>query len=849
MASSKSGILSVKGAKYSRKNQDERPLDKIQQQPKGIDYPPLSQQLQQFSSTQQNGNKGNYNSNFSGLLPNNLSLSTLKGQTTNLNSISTSPINSNNNLPLASTINNSAAATTVGSALKSEGALVNDGKYWKLPSASIGGDDIVVIHVCDENQQLTRDFCCKRDILVNHMKYFEKFLLENESGYDDIDISVHCDVEIFEWLMTYIHEPDNPPQIDKSIIVSILISSEFLQMESLVDLCIQHVGSNLNEIIKLPIDLSCISEKLINKITQLASPQILSETKDRKDKILTKLYKRRVELDFSRKGTSTKTTNGIPFNNNTGNRTIAAYLTCCKYCGTVYLDNFVSFLYCRSSPPTIDFRGNLSSRHAAIAGWSLTAYLKALHSGGMGWDAIYWHVWAACIVFRVDKIMISVLEVDRYTVEQDGLVIRSSVSKDNEVVYSEDDNPIQNYSSSLSPGNKSKSPLPYSLDKEDDTTSGSETFKLVVKKNYDLPVVSAAITSTLNPLRPPEVLTQEILDLIRSQMKYIVGLTNKQLIQTIMNSMVEASKSNLSPAIIDYYDLLWGGTNGTGTNGDIMNGEMDDSNRRRGRSPAGRISLRGASVESRKGVATSSNKTRNSISIVNNGSGIGSENDSNENESERRSRSMGTIHRNSSSQNNSLNPFKVLSNSSNGISNTSIINNKSSKNILSSRTNNYFLDPSIAHNMEILKSLSPEVQQRCLQSKGISYGMWIVTHPLSFESQPQADAIQQVQDSTLSDHKKLEWELDILREYDEKRMSRYEQYLATKRNSLLDNNFQLNKANNISKMNKGNSNNNTLKTAQARVSSQSYYNNSDAMFVLTKGVNDHYYKDRGRQPS
>ena len=38
------------------------------------------------------------------------------------------------------------------------------------------------------------------------MKYFEKFLADNESGFDDIDISVHCDVEIFEWLMNYIHE-------------------------------------------------------------------------------------------------------------------------------------------------------------------------------------------------------------------------------------------------------------------------------------------------------------------------------------------------------------------------------------------------------------------------------------------------------------------------------------------------------------------------------------------------------------------------------------------------------------------------------------------------------------------
>jgi hypothetical protein len=148
-------------------------------------------------------------------------------------------------------------------------------KYWKMDDDGSRGDgDMVIIHVCDENQQISKDFCCKRDILVKHMKYFEKFLAENENGYDDIDISVHCDVEIFEWLMTYIHEPDKPPKIEKSIIVSILISSEFLQMDALVDLCVQQVAGNLSEIIKLPIDLSCISEKLINRIASITSPKV-----------------------------------------------------------------------------------------------------------------------------------------------------------------------------------------------------------------------------------------------------------------------------------------------------------------------------------------------------------------------------------------------------------------------------------------------------------------------------------------------------------------------------------------------------------------------------------------------
>lgn len=161
----------------------------------------------------------------------------------------------------------------ISNPLKNDSYISNGDKYWKK-SPQHGSEDMVVIHVCDENQHITRDFCCKRNILVRHMKYFEKFLSENENGYDDIDISVHCDVEIFEWLMMYIHEPENPPQFDKAIIVSILISSEFLQMDTLVELCVQHVSTNLNDIIKLPIDLSCISEKLINRIAFNTHPKV-----------------------------------------------------------------------------------------------------------------------------------------------------------------------------------------------------------------------------------------------------------------------------------------------------------------------------------------------------------------------------------------------------------------------------------------------------------------------------------------------------------------------------------------------------------------------------------------------
>ena len=61
--------------------------------------------------------------------------------------------------------------------------------YWKksaLDLKEFREGSIVVIHVCDENREQTLDFCCKRQILIEHMKYFESFLQDSDNGFDDV---------------------------------------------------------------------------------------------------------------------------------------------------------------------------------------------------------------------------------------------------------------------------------------------------------------------------------------------------------------------------------------------------------------------------------------------------------------------------------------------------------------------------------------------------------------------------------------------------------------------------------------------------------------------------------------
>ena len=60
-----------------------------------------------------------------------------------------------------------------------------------------------MIHVIDDGKNIKKDFTFSRGLLVKYMKYFDK-CLKKISENDEIDISIHCDTYIFEWLLNYI---------------------------------------------------------------------------------------------------------------------------------------------------------------------------------------------------------------------------------------------------------------------------------------------------------------------------------------------------------------------------------------------------------------------------------------------------------------------------------------------------------------------------------------------------------------------------------------------------------------------------------------------------------------------
>lgn len=71
--------------------------------------------------------------------------------------------------------------------------------------SSMASGDHVVIKVCDEARQITKDFVCQQDLLLREMRYFHGDMTEDDSTTRMAsDITVHCDITIFNWLMSYI---------------------------------------------------------------------------------------------------------------------------------------------------------------------------------------------------------------------------------------------------------------------------------------------------------------------------------------------------------------------------------------------------------------------------------------------------------------------------------------------------------------------------------------------------------------------------------------------------------------------------------------------------------------------
>ncbi|KAJ3205349.1 hypothetical protein HK099_000859, partial [Clydaea vesicula] len=121
-----------------------------------------------------------------------------------------------------------------------------EGEKFKCANVDLSKQNII-IHVYDENKSAKRAFHCKRFLLVKEMEYFE-IALANKLTQEVVEIDVHCDIDIFEWLMSFISRKS--PVLEPKLVVSILISSNFLKMFQLQKQCLKFMKDNINDVVK-----------------------------------------------------------------------------------------------------------------------------------------------------------------------------------------------------------------------------------------------------------------------------------------------------------------------------------------------------------------------------------------------------------------------------------------------------------------------------------------------------------------------------------------------------------------------------------------------------------------------
>lgn len=111
---------------------------------------------------------------------------------------------------------------------------------------------------------------------------------------EDMDISVHCDISIFEWLMQWVKKDslleEDWPLLDAQCVIPILVSAAFLQMEPLLNDCLLFCHEHMNEILRTSTNLSCLNDSVLTRLAAMYTNTEVELIKDRKDKIQSRLF-------------------------------------------------------------------------------------------------------------------------------------------------------------------------------------------------------------------------------------------------------------------------------------------------------------------------------------------------------------------------------------------------------------------------------------------------------------------------------------------------------------------------------------------------------------------------------
>ncbi|XP_076624868.1 uncharacterized protein LOC143343648 [Colletes latitarsis] len=245
----------------------------------------------------------------------------------------------------------------------------------------------VEIHVCDEEKNVKKNFHCPQELLIKKMRYFADITAGQK--LEEIDISVHCDIVIFDWLMRWVKKDiikkSEWPILEPNNVIPIMVSASFLQMEPLLENCLQYCHVNMSSILKTSTILTCLDDNLLTRLVERFTNEDVEVLKDKKDKIQSKLYCKLI-MSLAE----------VMPDNKKGHYSSLATLFKCSRCGKSIIQSVSKHVPCIASAMIIDNHGRIRSKHTRDLSWTLNDYIITLRTELRSWRKVYWRLWGDC---------------------------------------------------------------------------------------------------------------------------------------------------------------------------------------------------------------------------------------------------------------------------------------------------------------------------------------------------------------------------------------------------------------------------------------------------------------------
>ena len=251
--------------------------------------------------------------------------------------------------------------------------------------------DHITIRVIDDAHALTKSFICPAPLLLSSMAYFRDNLSSYQDNWQEIDISVHCDLQVFSWLMEYIlSSASRPaPRLDVKRVFSVLVSSEYLGMPGLVEACIQFISENASAVLAVHSSAECLNQEAVDRLASLLSSGEIEAIQDPKDLLQDRLFasKLRILMDPQ----SSDSSRPFPLT--------SVYR--CSDCQLCVVSGLEPLFLCGggSSKVRISPQGNLFYMHRRDPVWCVRQQLEEQRRQGTPSRDRFWRAWSYSHLF------------------------------------------------------------------------------------------------------------------------------------------------------------------------------------------------------------------------------------------------------------------------------------------------------------------------------------------------------------------------------------------------------------------------------------------------------------------